>query len=374
MRTDGATVLTPTDIGNIRHYVKVKYRDLPSHRHAEIVADAMRQIVLKQLPDFTNDVKRKLAAELLREVVAAEQRPVGAEHIFSRCLSLSLEDPELLEPLQSWTEQRLNLDMDAAAFRGLLAAASNADAVNGEDSSAWSRAKSHAAGLQSISGGETGLALASVVGQVIELPLRQHNVMRTSLYAVLSLLLVITTTMYGWHLMKTEQTADPLPIAAPIPTKDIVLQSKNELPAELQYIEVDRARLTAFLQSKKSILADAPYMNAILDTAREFDIHPLFLFAITGQEQGFVPRDHKQAKKIANNPFNVFHSWEEYNTTIKQSAAVAARTIMRLSKDRPDNRDAFTWINREYAEDPNWSNGVRSIFKAMKRHLETDTP
>ena len=85
--------------------------------------------------------------------------------------------------------------------------------------------------------------------------------------------------------------------------------------------------------------------------AKEKDIHPLFLFAITGQEQAFVPRTHKLAKQIANNPFNVYYSWKEYNTTIEQSARIAANTINRLSEDRPYNIDAITWINREYAED-----------------------
>lgn len=375
MRTDGAAMLTATDIGNIRRYVKTKYADLPSHRHAEIVADAMQRVVLKGLPDYPEEVKRKLAAELLRDVVAIQQRPVGAEQIFALCLSLNNEDPELLAPFHKWTEQRLHMLMDQDTFREFIAEGLRAKTASQSGYSPWHTVRALAASLgardQSVPVAD--MTSVSGAGNVVELPKKRRSRLHTVMYAALSLLLVAMTTLYGWQLAEPEPIAEPLPPVQMKPVKQMLPAAKNELPSELQYAPVDRALLTAYLNSKKSILSDAPYMDAILSTAKEFDIHPLFLFAITGQEQGFVPRDHKQAKKIANNPFNVYHSWEDYNTTIKQSAAIAARTITRLSKDKPADVDAFAWINREYAEDPNWSNGVRTIFNTMKRHIETDT-
>src|SRR5690606_7833302 len=125
-----------------------------------------------------------------------------------------------------------------------------------------------------------------------------------------------------------------------------------------------------YLESKSSVLADQPYFDAIISAAEDFDLHPVLLFAITGQEQGFVPKTNKQHKEIANNPFNVFHSWQDFNTNIEQSAEIAARTVFNLSKDRPDDVDPFTWINRKYAEDPKWSDGVRSIFATIVHYLE----
>lgn len=369
MRTDGATMLTPTDIGNIRRYVKIKYADLPSHRHAEIVADAMQRVVLKGLPDYSDEVKRELAAELLRNVVAIQQRPVGAEHIFALCLTLNHEDPLVFEPLHAWTEQRLNVLMDQDTFREFIAEALRAQTPGMTDYSAWRVVESLAAGLAVQESPAVPYTADIGSGQVIKLPVGQRSVKRTILYAALSVLLVMMTTLYGWHLAEPQAITKPeAPPIAMKPEGSSLQAAKNELPPELQYADVDRTRLTAYLKDKNSILIDSPYMDAILAVAQEFDINPLFLFAITGQEQGFVPRDHKQAKEIANNPFNVYHSWEDYNTTIKQSAAVAARTITRLSKDKPSDVDAVTWINRQYAEDPNWSNGVRSIFNAMKRH------
>jgi len=116
-------------------------------------------------------------------------------------------------------------------------------------------------------------------------------------------------------------------------------------------------------------LADEPYFTTIISVADEYNLHPFLLFAITGQEQGFVPRTHKKAEKIANNPFNVFHSWEEYNTTISESSIIAAKTIINLSQERPEDTHPLQWVNRKYAEDPNWWKGVAAIFERMEKEV-----
>jgi hypothetical protein len=50
-----------------------------------------------------------------------------------------------------------------------------------------------------------------------------------------------------------------------------------------------------------------------------------------------VPKENKQAKKIANNPFNVHHSWQAYNTGIADSAHIASKTILSISRTRPED-------------------------------------
>ncbi len=52
-----------------------------------------------------------------------------------------------------------------------------------------------------------------------------------------------------------------------------------------------------------------------------------------------MPKNNKSAKKIANNPFNVFHSWEEYNSNIRDSSRIAARTVFNLLKTMPKGQD-----------------------------------
>ncbi|BBH19924.1 hypothetical protein Back11_12690 [Paenibacillus baekrokdamisoli] len=373
MRAEAVSILTPTEIRNIRHYVQHKYSDLPSDQRAEIVADAMQRIVLKQLPDFPEVIKNKLTAELLRDIVAVQLTPVSVAHIFEACLSLDFGKSELFQPIHAWTEQQLRTSIDTDAFRELLG-----DAVAGRESNnhglqSWNRliVQAVATGIPYDKNLITQLAPGEG-SEVIKLPLAKRSFIRSAIYAILSVMLVTGTLVYGWQMLGNIVLQKPQPPIVTKPVQEIIIHDKNELPSELQYTAINEKQLVQYLQKKSSLLAEEPYLHAILNVAKEMDIHPLLLFAITGQEQAFVPKTHKLAKEIANNPFNVFHSWSEYNTTIEQSTRIAAKTINRLSKDRPNNKDAITWINREYAEDRYWSKGVTSILQAMKRYIQSD--
>ncbi|MFT5873999.1 MAG: hypothetical protein ACI8WT_002959 [Clostridium sp.] len=156
----------------------------------------------------------------------------------------------------------------------------------------------------------------------------------------------------------------PTPI---VPKEKQVLNT--HLANYLMYKNVNIASLKIFLNSKDSLLVEEPYFSTILSVCEDFNLNPLIMFAITGQEQSFVPKSNENAYKIANNPFNVFNSWKKYNTTIEDSTNIAARTVVNLSKNRPDNIDALTWINRKYSEDGNWSKAVRSIFKQLESNV-----
>lgn len=144
------------------------------------------------------------------------------------------------------------------------------------------------------------------------------------------------------------------------------------LQSELKYEEIDGRKLKKWLDNKNSMLAEEPYFTAILDTSKQYDIHPLLMFAIVGQEQAFVPKNYASAKKIANNPFNVYGSWEKYNTDIYDSSRLAADTIIKSSRNRPVYMNTIRWINRRYAEDPNWWNGVSELFAKMEKDMSDE--
>ncbi len=149
--------------------------------------------------------------------------------------------------------------------------------------------------------------------------------------------------------------------------KDLVLL--DGLHAELKYEKVDEGKLKNWLDKKNSMLTAEPYFTAIISTSKKYDIHPLLMFAIVGQEQSFVPRTGAAAKKIVNNPFNVYGSWEKYNTNIYDSSSLAADVIIKSSRNRPVYISTIRWINRKYAEDPNWWNGVSDLFNQMEKDI-----
>lgn len=149
------------------------------------------------------------------------------------------------------------------------------------------------------------------------------------------------------------------------------IQLTLHLPESFKYADVDEIALKAYLSERSSILREEPYFSSIINVGKEFNINPILLFAITGQEQGFVPQEQVSAALIANNPYNVFCSWQSYNTDIIDSSEIACRTIINLSKDRPDSVDPLVWINRKYSSDQNWHCGVRSLYEEINDFIES---
>ncbi len=161
---------------------------------------------------------------------------------------------------------------------------------------------------------------------------------------------------------------DYLPVKMAIP---------NVLPDELKYTNIDTGKLKAYLNKRNSLLADEPYFSTIIDTSEKYDLNVALMFAITGQEQSFVPKSSPNAYKIANNPYNVFHSWYEYNTNIGDSVNIACKTVINLSKGRPEGANPIAWINTRggeggYAEDTNWWIGVSKIFHEITTYTSIE--
>jgi len=385
-------LLTPGDVGRIRSYVRSKYASLSGDRHAEIVADAVRRAIERQLPAFGDSLRRRMTDALIHRVVLAERRPVAASDVIDQLLRLDWREPCRLRALRDWASARLGAQLDERLVESALAGAEDgAQAWRFLSSAAAARAGNAAdatAGTVGTQAAPAGEPVSS--GVVIPFPVPPERTgepgrpdpparrrFRT-LYAALAGLLAVGMTAYGLAGVEPAGEApvppEPAPIPAATPIDDTLMPDGsrvegNELPARLRWQPIDAEKLQAYLASRNSLLRHEPYFSAIMDAAYRFDIHPLLLFAITGQEQGFVPEDHPQAESIANNPFNVHHSWREFNTTTAHSAEIAARTIIRLSRDRPPEIDPIEWINREYAEDPLWHRGVNALFSSMAQYL-----
>lgn len=148
-------------------------------------------------------------------------------------------------------------------------------------------------------------------------------------------------------------------------SKEIELMT-NHLPDYLKYRQINTEGLRNYLIEKNSLLSKEPYFSTIIECAKEFNLNPVLLFSIAGHEQSFVPKDHNDAEKIVNNPYNVFQSWKKYNTDLTDSSKIASRTVINLLRDRPENEDPFKWINKKYAEDKNWWKGVKEIYYTLE--------
>ncbi|WP_151191774.1 coiled-coil domain-containing protein [Desulfotomaculum copahuensis] len=153
------------------------------------------------------------------------------------------------------------------------------------------------------------------------------------------------------------------------------------LPDKIKYRDISPyyGKLADWLKQKNSLEAGPEYLAIVNAAGKRWGVDPLLLIAITGQEQGFVPAGNGDAAKIINNPWNVFHSWQEFQCGYGIAALWAANTVGRLARGCPAGDDLIHWINgfgtggkRDnpgygYADDPGWWTGVDRYYVELKQ-------
>lgn len=334
---ENTALLSPADITVIRRYVHTKYAPLPGSRRAEIVADAIRRTLEKRLPDLPPEVKGPMTDELIRRCLVAEQRDIRPDDVLDICAELDISS-DSMERISSCLLHWMNDRSSGGRWSPEQLASRIARRKAASSESAIGATEPNGAKLSARLRGWVWAAASALAAAV----------------AAMSILL--------WpNAEPVPRTVSPAPPAA----ADSKPASDIGMPKELQYAAIDSTAVKAYLRGRDALLAEEPYFGAIVESARAHNVHPLLLFAIVGQEQGFVPKTNKKAKEIANNPFNVFHSWEDYNTDIGDSSNIAAKLIARLGRERPEGQEPFSWFNATYAEDPAWSDGVRSLFAKL---------
>lgn len=141
---------------------------------------------------------------------------------------------------------------------------------------------------------------------------------------------------------------------------------KMRLYQSFHYVPLNYIALRNYLLlERQSTLVNDTYLNEIIILAKLNDIDPLLLLAIIGQEQGFVPMTSTLHETIVNNPYNVYHSWQNYNTSLLDTTQIAINLLKKRLSEKPAYTSPLTWVNIIYAEDPNWSTGVTLIYDKL---------
>ncbi|MNW46937.1 Murein DD-endopeptidase MepM [compost metagenome] len=155
---------------------------------------------------------------------------------------------------------------------------------------------------------------------------------------------------------------------------DYVQPPGADVPVELSYRSMNIPEVLKFLEKRKSALADVNILALIDAAGQKTNVDPNLLLAITGQEQSFVPKKNNHASEVIKNPWNVFGCWcsgKGATLTTEESAIIAAKTIVKLSADRPSGRNPIEWLSAKdnpkgyYAEHNGWWIGVSKYYKVL---------
>lgn len=378
-------VLSAGEIVRLKKYIEQKYINLDVQQRLSIWSDAAHRIIEKRLPDFPMEIKKQLRSELLHK--NRETFVIHQDDALRECMTLDLSQEQLIAPLVTWVSSKVNLpegeleDKDKIVRETLLRQSGQPmtvqqfsfQSLDGE----WlcAEQKQNAAVLTGIEEAAITRAYEPVSMPVSDIAITNWNNKRARHRISIAIASVCLAALLAVLFYPTASPSDALeePLVLTLPVIQTNERLVDGIPAELRYVDVNKQKLKHYLQQKNSVLADEPYLTAIIESSKQYDIHPLLMFAITGQEQSFVPKDHRNVKEIANNPFNVFGSWESYNTTIEGSATIAAKTVYNVSSRRPGASHPIQWLNQTYAEDPNWWKGVTWFFETMLEEIEDTT-
>jgi len=105
----------------------------------------------------------------------------------------------------------------------------------------------------------------------------------------------------------------------------------------------------AFLKKYDSALTQDDYLSELNQIGAEHNMNPLFLVAVMGAEQSFVPMSDPDWKEVMSNPFNVTNgsgpgSWQTYQPGFMTSAEIAAETLANDSLGCPSGWNVVEWI------------------------------
>lgn len=374
-------IISSKNVNDIRQYIVEKYPELPSNKRSNILANSIKSILNKNIPSISGIDKGKVSFEVIKRAVLKSSFSINAYEIFENCLPLlTNNNEEYINCINRWINSHQKNAITKEQLKNFMT--DNDKNISDEESDNKVDA-GLCEGEVVIGCHDGGISTAVLQDEIVCTPkegfkftnifkMFYSNVQYKKVSITVLIMIGMLTTAFSIYNIPTDKKFNMQALSADKPTGKQEMCSEaygNKLPPELRYVAIDKSKLKKWLTKKDSILSEEPYISAITETAKQFDINPLLLFAITGQEQAYVPKSDKDSKNIANNPFNVYGSWEKYNTDIYDSSRIASMTIINISKDRPPDVDPIQWINRKYAEDDNWYIGVTSIFNQLNQEV-----
>ena len=370
-------IIADYDIKILKNYINKKYSYADTKEKAKILSNTIHHILDSNLKELPDEYRQTIKMDILKSTFSQNKTSIFMYDAFNCCIKNEYLKQNFRKELLKWINAHVKnkiKENDLNIYVGI----SKNDISEDVKTSVSKINDSYS---------PTYLNLrepVTISGESIKTTKNYQLNKKILTFAILTVILIleiIGQPPYGKNILKTSFSLISASEKNGIYIKNLIEDATLEdyskdhpnkyLPEYLKYQRIDIDKLKSFLNSRNSLLCKEPYFSTIMTTAKEFNLNPILLFAITGQEQNFVPVSTPNAYKIANNPFNVYHSWQEYNTDISDSSKIAANTIINLSENRPPENNPFMWIGKKYAEDTNWGNGVESIFEEINSCFST---
>ena len=386
-------VLQSDHILTIRNYIQKKYPTASTQQQSIILADAINKVIDICLLDFNKGIRDQVKFGVLQRAAINNNYNISGSDVFRACLFIKDTGENFNASLINWLTKNCCTPIKEKHIDLLLTKVANSHNEYFDYELEYIIGKS-IPDLENDNSITQSMVIdtSSFEGSFVERVrtnyeyLKEKMIIKYIPYHILVAILLLSASLYTYlFIVRQDNSANeinPQMIFAELQyklrndgtflTQENTYQQNNvneQLMYELQYRQVDKNSLLQYLSRKGSLLCEEPYYSSIIQASIEYNLNPLLLFAIAGQEQSFVPKNARNAQLIANNPFNVYGSWQVYNTNILDSSRIAANLIVTLNKNRPPSIDPIVWINTKYAEDKKWNVGVKKLLEELEKEV-----
>lgn len=371
---DNMKVIDEDDIITIKGYIRKKYATNDEIEDNIVFLDAVNKIIYKRLEGLPEQLKWSIKKSVIENTLSKNKTMITGHDIFNACIT---EDDinDFTSELVGWTNLNIKVEIETKDINKHLKLIGFKDISlkNVEKEGQHFESKVNVQQLRNskVRRVTTVTRETKTLSTTPLLNLKRIKITGCRALVAVFIMLLSHTGKGLYSYIDNRKVKVDNHVVESYKNKGILTNYPNlHLPEYMRYKDINQEKLKEFLQGRQSILSKEPYFSTIISTAEEFNLNPIVLFSITGQEQGFVPESHKDGYKIANNPFNVYHSWVEYNTDINDASRIASRTVINLAKGRSEDKDPFLWIGTKYAEDPRWGKGVKTIFEELTQYVK----
>lgn len=389
-------VLSLSDLTHIKETISRRYDHMTSSERAEILSMAVHNHLNKHLSGIDDTHKTSLKLSILSNTLAKHDYSITRLTIFDAIIDLNLDDVVKTELAENWLFESAHTSVPRKALENYLiqkrsVTGLETDFVNHTfDEGAQFNVEKDDIHSRSLDN------KAPFFDHTPSVDVKHFWALKKSrVVAILILFIIIATPSQFLFKSILQPSVEPIRLSSQLDANDYTGMSAMDRIYLIDgidgYKENDQVNLTLeksrypfglikktdsfrfanfdyyavknyISQTRKGMIGSSEQFNQIIHEAYLNDIDPLLLFAIIGQEQAFVPNTSTDSLKILNNPYNVYHSWAEYNTTLRDSTQIAINTIKNRLDKAPKSVSAFQWLNETYAEDKNWHNGVSLIY------------
>lgn len=364
-------VLSGKKILGLRSYIEEKHPNENSLYKANILAGKINTIIDASLYSCNTKEKENIRSLLIDRYLIKENKPITHFSVFSELLEYDNNLKATHTRLTNWLsinyeENHISENLENYIINNRKREFPEETTITKETVMTFKKPVVIHSGVETED-------VISANKPIESVPLTMNNPTNKSLIygsITIILLLVVSLVLFG-PVLKSKNNINSISVMDIYGTanKNFIklsnLHGQNNIPYYLRYKNISKLKLINYLENKQSILTSSTYLDIVYKLSNEYNINPLLVLSIVGQEQNFVPKNNIYANEIINNPYNVFGSWKSYNTNFEDSTRIVINTIINRLIDKPYYEDPFKWLNETYAEDELWWQGVKRIFRKL---------